>query len=197
MIKRILDITFSLIGLLLLSPLFIITAILIKIDSPGPLFFRQARVGKGFKEFKIYKFRTMYSNTKKNEITTTISGDPRITRVGKFLRRTKIDELPQLVNVFLGNMSLVGPRPDVPKYVAMFKKDYDIILTIRPGITDFSSIEFVNEEEILKKYKDPEEGYIKDILPREIELYKKYVREKSLFVDIKLIFLTLKKLILR
>lgn len=125
----------------------------------------------------------------------TTGGDPRITKVGRFLRKTKIDELPQLINVFKGDMSIVGPRPEVEKYVEMFKYDYQCVLKVKPGITDYATIEFRDEESVLKNYSDPEVGYIKEVLPRKIELYKRYITDKSFFTDMKLIFLTLWKII--
>ena len=195
MAKRIFDIIFSLCGLIIFLPIFLLVSIIVKLEDSGPVFFSQTRIGKSFKKFKIYKFRTMKTSPSQLNLAVTVSNDSRITKVGRFLRKTKIDELPQLFNILKGDMSFVGPRPDVPKYAEMFKEDFKEILTVRPGLTDFAAIEFINEEEMLKNYKDPEEGYIKDILPREIKLHKKYARERNFFLDIKLIFLTLIKLI--
>jgi len=195
MLKRLVDIIFSAIGLILLFPFFCIVALWVKLDTPGPIFFRQVRVGQDGKTFRIFKFRTMVADAESTGHQITVGEDLRITRSGRFLRRYKLDELPQLVNVFIGDMSLVGPRPEVPRYVEMFEDAYKIVLGVKPGITDFAAIEFSNEEEVLKKYDSPEEGYIKEVLPRKIELYKKYLEEKCFRTDIKLIILTLKKLL--
>ena len=194
MIKRFFDIVFSLAGIVLLFPLLSLVALLIKLESKGPVFFRQERIGQGFKPFRIVKFRTMVADAcRKGPLVTSVA-DSRITRFGRFLRRTKIDELPQLLNVLKGDMSLVGPRPEVAKYVEIFSADYREVLKIRPGITDFASLEYCDEGETLKKYEDPEEGYIRDILPAKIILYKKYLRERGLLTDIKLIILTLSRI---
>ncbi len=191
MTKRAFDFIASLIVLILLIPILIILAILIKLDSAGPVFFCQTRIGRNFKPFKFYKFRTMVLDAEKKGLTITRGGDPRITRIGGPLRRYKIDELPQLLNVLKGDISIVGPRPEVAKYVEIFKHEYEEILKVKPGITDYAAIEFRDEEEILKKYEDPEEGYVKEVLPSKITLYKKYIREKCFWTDMKLIILTL------
>lgn len=192
--KRLFDFLFSGIGLLFLLPLFLVTAILIKMESRGPVFFVQQRTGKDFKSFKLYKFRTMIADAPRQGPLITSKDDPRITRIGKFLRKTKIDELPQLWNVFKGDMSFVGPRPEVSKYIEMFRDEYREILKVKPGITDFAAIQFRDEENVLKRFKNPEDGYIKEILPTKINLYKKYLRERGLLTDMKLIFLTLWKI---
>jgi lipopolysaccharide/colanic/teichoic acid biosynthesis glycosyltransferase len=197
MVKRLFDIVCSSAGLFLLSPFFVAVAILIKRDSSGPVFFRQTRMGQFGKPFRIYKFRTMCLDAEKKGAQVSTGDDPRITGIGKFLRKYKIDELPQLFNVVSGEMSLVGPRPEVPRYVDAFKEDYEEILTVKPGITDYASLEFKNENELLKAAEDPEKKYIDDILPVKIEYYKKYLREQSLSTDIKLIFLTLAGIIRR
>ena len=194
MIKRLFDIFFSLAGIILLSPLLLLVALLVKLDSKGPVFFRQERIGLGFKPFRIYKFRTMVADAFLNGPLVTSVVDRRITRVGRFLRRTKIDELPQLLNVLKGDMSLVGPRPEVAKFVELFIDDYREVLEVRPGITDFAALEYCDEEDALKKYADPEEGYIREILPAKIRLYKKYLRERGLITDIKLIILTITRI---
>ena len=191
MTKRLFDVIFSLAGIVLLSPVLLLVALLVKLDSKGPVFFRQVRIGQGFEPFRIVKFRTMVTDACRKGPLVTSGGDRRITKIGKFLRRTKIDELPQLLNVLKGDMSLVGPRPEVAKYVEIFSDDFREVLKVRPGITDFAALEYSDEEEILKKYADPEEGYIREILPAKIELYKKYLRERGLLTDIKLIVLTL------
>ena len=193
--KRVFDFLATSVGLIFLIPLFLIVAILIKLQDKGPVFFRQKRVGKDFKPFYIYKFRTMVVNAEKIGPPITKGEDPRITPLGKFLRKFKIDELPQLFNVLKGEMSLVGPRPEVSKYVELFKEDYKKILKIKPGITDYAAIYFRNEEEILKKYPDPEEGYIKEVLPKKIKFYYQYLANISFLTDLKLIFLTLWKII--
>lgn len=195
MLKRLFDIVFSLLGLLACSPLFALIATLIKLDSRGPVFFKHQRIGKNFKAFHVYKFRTMVNDATQKGPSITAENDPRITAAGKFLRKTKIDELPQLWNILKGDMSFVGPRPEVSKYVKMFSEEYSDILKVKPGITDYATIEFRDEESVLRKYHNPEEGYIKEILPTKIELYKKYLREKSFFTDIKLILLTLMKIV--
>jgi len=194
MIKRIVDLFFSTMGLVILSPIFIILAIWIKRDSVGPIFFRQARVGQYGIPFNIFKFRTMVVDSTFKGPLITVSEDHRITKIGKVLRHYKLDELPQLINVFKGEMSLVGPRPEVPRYVEMFKKEYDAVLRVKPGITDYAAIEFRDEENILKSYPDPEDGYCRDILPKKIQLYKKYLKNRNFFVDLKIIILTIRNI---
>ncbi len=194
-IKRLFDIIFSGFGLIFLSPIFLIIAVLVRLDSRGPVFFRQMRIGRYGRPFRIYKFRSMYVDVETNGMLVTVEGDSRITRVGRFLRKYKLDELPQLINVFKGEMSFVGPRPEVPKYVEMFKKDFEEILRIRPGITSYTALEFRNEEEVLKKYDNVEKGYIEEILPEKIKMYKRYINNLSLFTDIQMIFLTIWKLV--
>ncbi|HQU31578.1 MAG: sugar transferase [Planctomycetia bacterium] len=193
--KRLFDLVFSVIGLIVCLPLFVLIAFLIKCNSRGPVFFIQKRVGKGFRLFKLYKFRTMITDASQKGLQVTAVGDPRITKVGRFLRKTKIDELPQLINVFKGDMSLVGPRPEVPKYVEIFREDYQDILKIKPGITDYATIEFRDEEGVLEKFEDPEDGYIREVLPIKIKLYKKYLEDSGFFTDVKLIVLTLTKIV--
>ena len=190
-LKRVFDFTASLLGLIVLSPLFLVIAILIKLDDGGSVFFRQTRVGQYGKPFKIYKFRTMVENAEKLGAQVTKGDDPRITRVGKFLRKYKLDELPQLINVLKGEMSLVGPRPEVPKFVKLFEKDYKEILKVKPGITDYASLEFKDENELLKGAENPEEVYIKEILPKKLEYYKKYLKDISFTTDLKLILETI------
>ncbi len=189
--KRFFDLLFSFIGLLLLLPLFVITAIMIKVDSPGPIFFRQERIGKNFRRFMIYKFRTMVVDAEEKGLRITSGGDNRITKVGRILRKFKIDELPQLYNVLKGDMSLVGPRPEVIKYVEWYKADYERILSIRPGITDISSMTFRNEESILQGVDDPEQYYVHVLLPEKMRLAREYIQNVSFFYDVKLIFKTL------
>lgn len=194
MLKRIFDIISSLFGLILLLPFMIIIAILIKLDSKGPIFFKQVRVTKNGREFKIFKYRTMRVGSDKFS-QITVGKDSRITKVGDFLRKYKLDEIPQLINVLMGDMSLVGPRPEVPKYVALYTKEQREILKVRAGITDYASIEFSNENDILANESDPEKAYIEKIMPRKIELNKKYLSEISVMTDIKIILLTIKKIL--
>jgi lipopolysaccharide/colanic/teichoic acid biosynthesis glycosyltransferase len=195
MIKRTFDLIFSLLGVIVLSPLLLVISLWVKLDSRGPVFFRQKRMGLFGKPFPIYKFRSMTADAESKGRQITSAQDPRVTRSGRFLRRTKLDELPQLFNVILGDMSIVGPRPEVPKYAEMFRADYELVLSVRPGITDFATIEFRDEEEVLRKFTDPEEGYVKEVLPRKIELYKKYLREQSLPTDLKLIVFTVLRIL--
>lgn len=194
MLKRIFDITLSLLGLILLLPFMLIIAILIKIDSKGSIFFRQVRVTKNGREFKIFKYRTMRVGSDKYS-QITVGKDDRITKIGLFLRKYKLDEIPQLINVFIGDMSLVGPRPEVPKYVALYTEEQREILKVRAGITDYASIEFSNENDILADEADPEKAYIEKIMPRKIELNKKYLSKISVITDIKIILLTIKKIL--
>ena len=194
MLKRIFDIISSLFGLILLSPFMIIIAILIKLDSKGPIFFKQVRVTKNGREFKIFKYRTMRVGSDKFS-QITVGKDSRITKVGDFLRKYKLDEIPQLINVLIGDMSLVGPRPEVPKYVALYTEEQREILKVRAGITDYASIEFSNENDILANEADPEKAYIEKIMPRKIELNKEYLSEISVMTDIKIILLTIKKIL--
>ena len=194
MLKRIFDIISSLFGLILLSPFIIIIAILIKLDSKGPIFFKQVRVTKNGREFKIFKYRTMKIGSDKYS-QITVGKDSRITKIGDFLRKYKLDEIPQLINVLIGDMSLVGPRPEVPKYIALYTEEQREILKVRAGITDYASIEFSNENDILANEADPEKAYIEKIMPRKIELNKKYLSEISVMTDIKIILLTIKKIL--
>ena len=172
----------------------LIIAILIKLDSKGPIFFKQVRVTKNGREFKIFKYRTMKIGSDKYS-QITVGKDSRITKVGDFLRKYKLDEIPQLINVLIGDMSLVGPRPEVPKYVALYTEEQREILKVRAGITDYASIEFSNENDILANETDPEKAYIEKIMPRKIELNKKYLSEISVITDIKIILLTIKKIL--
>ena len=194
MMKRIFDALVSFLGLVLLSPFLLPLAILIKLDSPGPVLFRQQRIGKGFRPFFICKFRTMLQDPCGPGRLITIGDDPRITRVGRWLRKTKIDELPQLFNVLKGEMSFVGPRPEVPKYVQVFHRDYEDILRVRPGITDLASLKYRDEAYLLQKAENPEEEYVSHVLPDKIKLAKDYVQRSSLLFDLGLIFKTMFKL---
>ena len=191
MIKRSFDIVFSLLRLILLLPLLLIIAFIIKSESKGPIFFRQSRVGENNVDFKIFKFRTMYIGSDKKGLLTVGDRDPRVTKVGFFLRKYKLDELPQLINVLLGHMSFVGPRPEVRHYVNYYSESDLNILSVKPGITDYASIYFRNEVELLKASNDPENYYIDVILPKKITLNKKYIENKNLLIDIKIILKTL------
>lgn len=190
--KRVFDLLSSILGLIILSPLFIFISIWVKTSSKGPIFFVQKRVGKDFKEFNLYKFRSMVADAPKKGLQITSGDDPRITKVGKFIRKTKIDELPQLINVIKGEMSLVGPRPEVKKYVDIKKDEYKKVLSVHPGITDLAAIEFRDEEKILEGFKDKEKAYINEVLPQKIALYNKYIDNISFTSDIKIILQTLK-----
>ena len=195
MLIRLLDIVLSLLGLLFLLPIFLILAVWIKFDSQGSIFFRQIRVGKDGKDFRIYKFRTMIVNAEKMGIITIGERDPRITNSGYFLRKYKLDELPQLINVLKGEMSFVGPRPEVRKYVEMYNQEQLKILTVKPGITDYASIEYINEDEILGKSFNPEKTYIEEIMPQKIKYNMKYINNKTVIEYFKIIFLTIIKII--
>lgn len=188
--KRIFDIVASGLGLLVLSPLFLVIAIWIKLDSPGPVFYRQVRVGRNNKDFRIFKFRSMGVGSDKGSLVTIGGHDPRVTRSGYFIRKFKIDELPQLINVFIGDMSLVGPRPEVRHYVNYWTPEQMHVLDVRPGITDPASIKFRNENELMEKAESPEDYYINVIMQEKIKLYLEYVRNASFWYDIQLIFKT-------
>jgi len=184
-LKRCLDVVGASILLVLLSPLFAAAALAIRLSGPGPILFRQARVGRGGKPFDILKFRTMRVSQSPGPLITT-AGDPRVTRVGRVLRRWKLDELPQLINVLRGEMSFVGPRPEVPCYVDMFAETYRELLAVRPGITDPASVAFRDEEALLGRSSNAEELYVHEILPRKLELSQAYVRQRSLGLDLRL-----------
>ncbi len=195
MIKRGIDILFSLIGLICLFPFFIFISFFIFITSKGGVFFVQLRVGKNNKDFKLYKFRTMFLNSDNKGLLTVGNNDERITKLGYYLRKNKLDELPQLINVLNGTMSLVGPRPEVRKYVNLYNSEQKSILDVKPGITDLASIMYYNENEILANSVNPEQTYINEIMPIKLELNKQYINEMSLLTDLKIIFKTFIKLI--
>ena len=188
--KRLFDIILSSLGLLLLSPLFAIVAIWIKLDSKGPIFYRQVRVGRYNQDFRIFKFRSMRVGSDKGSLVTIGGRDPRITTSGYFIRKFKLDELPQLINVLIGDMSLVGPRPEVRHYVNYWTPEQMHVLDVRPGITDPASIKFRNENELLEKAENPEKYYIEVIMQEKIRLYLEYVNQHNLFYDLKIIFQT-------
>lgn len=193
--KRIFDLFFSLVGLIVLMPLFLAVAAWIKIDSPGPIFFRQTRIGRFGQEFRIYKFRTMVVDAEISGKQITVANDQRITRSGKFLRKYKLDELPQLFNVLKGEMSLVGPRPEVPKYVNLYTPEQRRVLEVPPGITDLASIKFRNESELLANTPDPEEAYIQDIMQQKLDLNQQYIERAGLGFDLVIIFQTLWRIV--
>lgn len=194
-IKRIFDIVMSLIGIIILSPLLIIVSMAIKISSPGNILFLQKRVGKNGEEFNIYKFRTMVSDAEKLGKQITVGNDNRITKVGAVLRKFKIDELPQLFNVLNGDMSLVGPRPEVPKYVSLYTEEQKKVLSIRPGITDMASLRYRDENDILGKVDNPEEYYINVIMQDKLKLNLEYIEKSNIIFDISLILKTIIKCI--
>lgn len=192
---RFFDILFSALGLILLSPIFLVLCLFIKLESKGGCFYVQERIGKDGKPFGLYKFRTMRTGSDAEGLLTVGEHDTRITRIGFFLRKFKIDELPQLLNVLKGDMSLVGPRPEVRKYVDLYTEAQRKVLNVRPGITDYASIEYVNENEILSQSDDPERTYIDYIMPDKIQLNMKYLEHYTLTEYFKIIFLTLKSLV--
>lgn len=190
MIKRLFDICFSIFGLTILFPILLVIAVLIKLESKGSIFYRQTRVGKDNHDFKIFKFRTMFVGSDKKGLLTLGDNDSRVTKIGFFLRKYKLDEMPQLINVLQGTMSFVGPRPEVRKYVDYYSKEDLQILQVKPGITDYASIAFRDEAELLKDTDNPEKLYIEDIMPKKIALNKKYIVNPSVFTDIKIILKT-------
>lgn len=193
--KRLFDILASGLGLVCLSPLFTAVAVWIKLDSRGPVFYRQVRVGKGNKDFRIFKFRSMRPDSDKLGLITVGGRDPRVTCSGYYIRKYKLDELPQLINVFIGDMSLVGPRPEVRKYVDMYSPDQLHVLDVRPGITSLASLRYRNENEVLAKAEDPDKCYIEKVMPDKLAIDLEYVRKATLWNDIKLIFSTFREII--
>lgn len=192
--KRLMDIVVSFTGLLLLSPLFIIIALWVGFSSPGGVFYMQTRVGRHNRDFKLFKFRTMRTGADRQGLLTVGGRDPRITRAGYVLRRYKLDELPQLINVLLGSMSLVGPRPEVRRYVDRYDKEQLRVLEVRPGITDYASLEYFSENELLAASSDPEDTYIKQVMPAKLALNKKYIAEAGLRTDLRIILATLRRM---
>lgn len=188
--KRCFDIAASFFGILFLLIPFAAVAVAVKCSSRGPVFFRQVRVGKNGREFRIYKFRTMVADAEKKGMQITVGGDSRVTGIGRVLRKTKVDELPQLFNVFAGQMSFVGPRPEVPHYVDMYSDYQKNVLRIKPGITELASIVYRDENDILAESEDPERTYIEEIMPKKIELNIEYMQKMNVFYDIYLIFKT-------
>ena len=192
---RFFDFILSLVGLVILAPLFIVLSVWIKIDSKGPVFYKQVRVGQNSKDFGLFKFRSMVVDADKKGLITVGGRDPRITRSGYFIRKYKLDELPQLINVLVGDMSLVGPRPEVRKYVDLYTDEQQKVLSVKPGITDYASIEYMDENEILGKSRDPEKTYIEEIMPEKIKYNMKYIQNKNVSEYFKIIFLTLLKIV--
>ena len=195
MLKRSFDIVSSLIGIILLLPILSILWLCIRLESRGGGFYRQVRVGKDGVDFLLWKFRTMQSGSDKKGLLTIGGRDSRVTRIGYYLRKYKLDELPQLINVLVGEMSIVGPRPEVRKYVELYSPDQRKVLSVKPGITDYASIEYSNENELLAQSENPEKTYIEEVLPAKLELNQKYLNEQGFFTDIKIIFHTFRKIV--
>ena len=189
--KRLFDIIFSTVCLILLSPLLIVISLLVGLTSKGGIFYLQTRVGKDHKDFKLFKFRTMSVNADKQGLLTVGGKDSRITPIGYYLRKYKLDELPQLLNVLYGSMSVVGPRPEVRKYVDLYTADQQQVLRVKPGITDYASLEYFSENELLARSPDPEQTYIHEVMPAKLSLNKKYISEAGLITDLGIIFRTI------
>ncbi|WP_426329336.1 sugar transferase [Pedobacter sp. R-06] len=194
--KRIFDVVFAILCLVLFSPLLILIAILIKLNSRGPVIFKQIRVGRNMKDFHLVKFRTMYVTQSNNSLLTIGNRDNRITRIGYWLRKYKLDELPQLLNVLKGQMSFVGPRPEVRKYVNLYNEEQRYVLSVKPGITDWASVEFCNENELLKHAEDPETYYIERIIPAKIKQNMRYIHHNDILTDFKIIWLTINRIVI-
>lgn len=192
---RFFDFFFTVLGLIILSPLFLIVAIWIKLDSSGPVFYKQTRVGRNNKDFKLLKFRSMVTDADKKGLITVGGRDPRVTKSGYLIRKYKLDELPQLLNVLIGDMSLVGPRPEVRKYVDLYNETQRKVLSVKPGITDYASIEYIDENEILGRAENPEKVYIEHIMPEKIKYNMKYIQNRSVKEYFKIIFLTIGKIV--
>jgi lipopolysaccharide/colanic/teichoic acid biosynthesis glycosyltransferase len=194
MLKRLFDILASSVALILLLPALLMIGLAVAVGSPGGVFFRQQRVGKDGREFRLLKFRTMRPGSEAQGQITVGERDPRITGIGHFLRRTKLDELPQLINILKGEMSVIGPRPEVPRYVALYTTEQRKVLSVRPGLSSLASIAYINENEVLGRSSDPERTYIEEVMPAKLDLDLKYVREQSVALDIKVIVGTLARL---
>lgn len=195
MAKRTFDLFFSAIGLVLLFPFFIIISLFILIDTKGAIFYTQKRIGRGNREFKLIKFRTMHHGADRAGLLTIGKQDSRITKSGQWLRKYKLDELPQLLNILTGDMSFVGPRPEVKKYVNLYTAEQRRVLSVRPGLTDYASLKYLNENELLNSYSDPEKAYVEIIMPAKLKMNLKYIGEKNLINDLRIVFQTLKKII--
>lgn len=191
--KRIFDCTAALFALVIFSPFLVVLSCWIILDSKGGIFYKQIRVGKNQKEFQLLKFRSMRTNADKVG-QLTIGNDARVTRAGRFIRKFKFDEIPQLINILKGEMSIVGPRPEVPKYVAMYSDEQRKVLDVLPGLTDYASIEYLNEQDMLGSSENPEKTYIEEVMPAKLALNLKYISERSFWLDIKLIFKTIIKI---
>ncbi|MBL7936762.1 MAG: sugar transferase [Bacteroidia bacterium] len=195
MLKRLFDILASLLGIIILLPFFMIICIAMIFSCGFPLFYLQTRVGKNGKDFKLFKFRTMHLDADKKGLLTVGGRDPRVTSIGYYLRKYKLDELPQLFNVLFGTMSLVGPRPEVRKYVDLYTKEQQQVLSVKPGITDFASLEYINENDLLAKSDNPEKTYIDEIMPAKLALNAKYIQQQGWLIDVKIILSTLLKIV--
>ena len=195
MLKRGFDVVSSLIGIILLFPVLLILWICIQLESSGGGFYRQIRVGKNGVDFRLWKFRTMQTGADKKGLLTIGGRDSRVTRIGFYLRKYKLDELPQLINVIVGDMSIVGPRPEVRKYVELYSQNQRKVLSVKPGITDYASIEYSNENELLALSENPEKTYIEEVLPAKLELNQKYLNEQGFLTDLKIIFQTIGKIV--
>ncbi len=195
MLKRLFDILASFFGILILLPLFIIIVLIMIVTSGFPIFYLQTRVGRNGKDFKLFKFRTMHLNADKMGLLTVGGKDPRVTGIGYYLRKYKLDELPQLFNVLFGTMSLVGPRPEVRKYVDLYSEEQRKVLSVRPGITDFASLEFINENDLLAKSTDPEQTYINEVMPAKLALNARYIEQQGILIDFKIILNTILKIV--
>ena len=195
MLKRGFDVASSLTGIILLFPFLLILWICIRLESSGGGFYRQVRVGKNGIDFRLWKFRTMQTGADKKGLLTIGGRDSRVTRIGYYLRKYKLDELPQLINVLVGDMSIVGPRPEVRKYVELYSQDQRKVLSVKPGITDYASIEYSNENELLAKSENPEKTYIDEVLPAKLDLNQKYLIQQGFFTDLKIIFHTIGKIV--
>ncbi len=195
MFKQIFDFIFALLGLLILSPVLLFIVIAIKISSKGKVFYYQQRMGKDEIPFRLFKFRTMVADADKKGLLTIGNNDNRITKIGFFLRKYKLDELPQLLNVLNGSMSLVGPRPEVEKYTKLYNTEQKRVLSVKPGITDFASIKYRNENEILTNFENPEKGYIEQVMPDKLKLNLAYINHRSFWMDLKIIFATILKIV--
>jgi len=194
-LKRLFDIICSLVGIIFLFPVFVIIVLAIVINSGFPIFYFQTRVGKNNRDFKLFKFRTMHTDADKKGLLTVGGRDPRVTQVGYYLRKFKLDELPQLFNVLFGSMSLVGPRPEVRKYVDMYNEEQKRVLEVKPGITDYASLEYINENELLAKSENPEQTYIQEIMPVKLKLNMRYIEETGLLTDLTIITRTVQKIV--
>lgn len=197
MLKRVFDVLAGLFFLAITAPLLCLIALIVKADSKGPVFYRQERTGRYGKIFRIFKFRTMHPDSDRKGLLTVGGRDPRITRAGYLLRRYKLDELPQFINVLNGDMSIVGPRPEVKRYTDLYSETQRQVLEVRPGITDYASLQYFDENELLAKAADPEEVYVKEVMPAKLELNLKYIREAGLRTDLRIIFQTAARIIFR